>query len=345
MSDNDPRSMPRVAVDAMGGDNAPQEIVAGAVQAARDGVAVVVLVGDRSAIEACADAKDLAGIEIVDVRGVPVAMDEHAAQAARRAGETSLGVAVNLVRDGKAAAVVSAGNTGAFHAIALLSLGRIRGVKRPAIATVLPAPAGPVLLLDAGANVDCKPEYLLQFGLMGDAYARTVMGIARPRVGVLSIGEEATKGNALTVAAHELLAKAPVRFVGNVEGKDIMSGGADVVVADGFVGNVVLKFGEGMITQLFTLLRESIMSSGMLGRLGALLLSRALRPLGEKLNWERYGGAPLLGLQGICIVTHGRAKALAIRNSIQAAAVAVNRGLVTAIADEIANPRESSLRR
>ncbi|TAM56416.1 phosphate acyltransferase PlsX [bacterium] len=329
----------------MGGDNAPQEIVAGAVQAANDGIAEVVLVGDRSVIETCATAKELAAVEIVDVRGQPVAMDEHAAQAARRADQTSLGVAVNLVRDGKAAAVVSAGNTGAFHAIALLSLGRIRGVKRPAIATVLPAPTGPVLLLDAGANVDCKPEYLLQFGLMGDAYARTVMAIARPRVGVLSIGEEATKGNALAVAAHELLAKAPLHFIGNVEGKDIMSGATDVVVTDGFVGNVVLKFGEGMFTQLFALLRESIMSSGILGRVGAIMLRRALRPLGERLNWERYGGAPLLGLQGICIVTHGRAKALAIRNSVRAAAVAVERGLVKAIADEIAHPRESGLSR
>jgi len=324
----------------MGGDNAPQEIVAGAVQAARDGVARVILVGDRSEIERCASAQELAPVEIVDVRGVPVAMDEHAAQAARRADETSLGAAVNLVRDGRADAVVSAGNTGAFHAIALLSLGRVRGVKRPAIATVLPAPPGPVLLLDAGANVDCKPEYLLQFGLMGDAYARVVMGIDRPRVGVLSIGEEATKGNALTIAAHELLADAPVRFIGNVEGKDIMSGGADVVVTDGFVGNVVLKFGEGMATEIFKLIKETLLNSGPLAKLGALLLSRALRPLAERLNWERYGGAPLLGLQGVCIVTHGRAKALAIRNSVQAAAFAVDRGLVAAIADEIARPRE-----
>ncbi|MDE2573406.1 MAG: phosphate acyltransferase PlsX [bacterium] len=328
----------------MGGDNAPHEIVVGAAQAARDGIAEVILVGDRAAIEACCPERDRAGLEICDVQGVPVAMDEHAAQAARRADETSMGVAVNLVRDGKADAVVSAGNTGAFHAIALLSLGRVRGVKRPAIATVLPAPAGPVLLLDAGANVDCKPEYLLQFGLMGDAYARVVMGIAQPRVAVLSIGEEPTKGNSQTVAAYELLSAAHVRFVGNVEGRDIMNGTTDVVVTDGFVGNVVLKFGEGMMTTLFALLKERIMSSGPLGKLGALLLSRALRPLGERMNWERYGGAPLLGLQGICIVTHGRAKALAIRNSVQAAAFAVERGLVQAIADEIAEPKEKQAR-
>lgn len=343
MNDNEPASKPRVAVDAMGGDNAPHEIVAGAVQAVRDGLAEVILVGDRHAIEASASRDDLAGVEIVDVRGAPVAMDEPAARRARRADETSLGAAVNLVRDGKAAAVVSAGNTGAFQAIALLSIGRIRGVKRPAIATVLPAPAGPVLLLDAGANVDCKPEFLLQFGLMGDAYARVVMGIARPRVGVLSIGEEKSKGNALTIAAHELLSDAPLRFVGNVEGKDIMSGAADVVVTDGFVGNVVLKFGEGMATELFKQLRETLTSSGPLAKLGALLLGRALRPLGERMNWERYGGAPLLGLQGICIVTHGRAKALAIRNSVKAAASAVERGLVGAIADEIAHPKEGKL--
>lgn len=343
MNDNHRRRKPRVAVDAMGGDNAPHEIVVGAVRAARDGLAVVTLVGDRAAIESTVPAKDLADIDIVDVRGTPVAMDEHAAQAARRADETSLGVAVSLVRDHRADAVVSAGNTGAFHAIALLGLGRIRGVKRPAIATVLPAPAGPVLLLDAGANVDCKPEYLLQFGLMGDAYARTVMGISRPRIGILSIGEEATKGNSLTVAAHQLLSQAAVRFVGNVEGKDIMSGVADVVVADGFVGNVVLKFGEGMVTELFRLLKEAILSSGPLGRIGAVLLSRALRPLAEQMNWERYGGAPLLGLQGICIVTHGRAKALAIRNSVQAAAFAVERKLVEAIAEEIAHPSERKI--
>ena len=243
----------------MGGDNAPGAIVAGALLAHRDGLGKIVLVGDRARIEPLLHGER--GVEIVHSAG-EVAMDANAAQAVRKSQGTSLGDAVDLVRDGRADAVVSAGNSGAFLAIALIRLRTIPGIARPAIGAVLPGKDGPVVLCDAGANVDCKPEWLVQFGVMGSAYARAGFGIAEPRVGLVSVGEERTKGNAQVLEAAALLERAPVRFVGNVEGKDILQNHADVVVADGFVGNVILKTAEGSATYFRDMLRESYETRG-----------------------------------------------------------------------------------
>ncbi|MBV9270430.1 MAG: phosphate acyltransferase PlsX, partial [Candidatus Eremiobacteraeota bacterium] len=217
-------------------------------------------------------------------------------------------------------AVVSAGNSGAFLAIALIKLRTIRGIARPAIATVWPALNGPTVLLDSGANVDCRPEWLEQFGLMGSAYATAVLKIQKPRVATLSVGEERTKGNQQVLEAAKLLEESPVNYIGHVEGKDVFHNIADVVVADGFVGNVVLKTGEGMASDLGKVIKESILAGSIFTKLGAAMVAPALRRLRERFNYETYGGAPLLGLRGNCIVTHGRASRHAIKHAIRAAA-------------------------
>ena len=312
--------LPVIAVDAMGGDDAPEAIVAGALLAHRDGLGKVVLVGDRARIVPLLHGET--AIEIVHSAG-QVSMDASASQAVRKSQGTSLGDAVDLVRDGRADAVVSAGNSGAFLAIALIRLRTIPGIARPAIGAVLPGRDGPVVLCDAGANVDCKPEWMMQFGVMGSAYARAALGIVEPRVGVISVGEERTKGNAQSMEAAELLERAPVRFVGNIEGKDILLNHADVVVADGFVGNVILKTAEGSATYIRDVLRESFESAGPLGKLGALFSRGVFASIRLRLDYSTYGGAPLLGVRGNCVVAHGRSDKVAIRNAIrQAAAVA-----------------------
>src|ERR1700738_1191941 len=259
-------------------------------------------------------------------------MDANASQAVRKSQGTSLGDAVDLVRDGRADAVVSAGNSGAFLAIALIRLRTIPGIARPAIGAVLPGKEGPVVLCDAGANVDCKPEWLVQFGVMGSADARAALGLAGPgaargsadpRVGLVSVGEEPTKGNAQVLEAADLLRRAPVRFVGNIEGKDILLNHADVVVADGFVGNVILKTAEGSGTYLRDALREAYESAGPFGKLGGLLSRGVFAVLRARVDYSSYGGAPLLGVRGNCVVAHGRSDKVAICNAIrQAAAVA-----------------------
>jgi len=318
-----------IAVDAMGGDDAPQAIVAGALLAHRDGLGKIVLVGDRARIEPLLGGER--GIEIVHSPGI-VAMDAAASQAVRRSEGTSLGDAVGLVRDGRADAVVSAGNSGAFLAIALIRLRTIPGIARPAIGAVLPGRAGPVVLCDAGANVDCKPEWMMQFGLMGSAYAQAALGIAVPRVAVISVGEEPTKGNAQSIEAAQLLAAAPVRFVGNIEGKDILQDLADVVVADGFVGNVILKTAEGSGQYFRDALRESYESAGIVGKLGGFLSRSVFAQVRGRLDYSTYGGAPLLGVRGNCVVAHGRSDSTAIRNAIRQAATVVEHDLVGSIA-------------
>jgi len=320
--------IPVIAVDAMGGDDAPRAIVGGALLAHRDGLAKIVLVGDRARIEPLLHGAR--GIEIVHSEG-EVPMDAAASQAVRKSQGTSLGDAVDLVRDGRADAVVSAGNSGAFLAIALIRLRTIAGIARPAIGAVLPGREGPVVLCDAGANVDCKPEWLLQFGLMGSAYARAALDIAEPRVGLVSVGEEPTKGNAQVLEAAELLRRAPVRFVGNVEGKDIMTNHADVVVADGFVGNVILKTAEGSGRYIADVLRESFESAGPVGKLGALLSRGVFAAMRKRVDYSTYGGAPLLGVRGNCVVAHGRSDATAIRNAIRQAATVASHDLVGSI--------------
>lgn len=319
----------RIAIDAMGGDNAPGEIVAGAILAHRDGGVELTLVGDEARIRPLLG--DAAGaIEVVHVAG-EIAMDAPAAQALRSARGTSLGHVVEMVRDGAADAALSAGNSGAFLAIGLVRLRTIPGIARPAIAAVLPTVGGPFVLCDAGANVDCRPEWIAQFALMGDAYAKVALGVARPRVGIVSIGEERSKGNQQTLEAAALLDTAPLHFIGHVEGKDIYEHHADVVVCDGFVGNVILKTSEGAAQFISTMLREMIDGAPPIGKAGAFLLKPSFQKLRARLSYDTYGGAPLLGLRGACIVTHGRSNRTAIHNAIRNAAALVERNLIGTI--------------
>jgi glycerol-3-phosphate acyltransferase PlsX len=327
-------TIPRIAIDAMGGDDAPGEIVEGTVLAHRDGLGRMTLVGDRERIAPLLVARSCADIEIVHATG-EIAMDASASQAGRKWRGTSLGEAVELVRTGGADAVVSAGNSGAFLAIALIQLRAIPGIDRPAIAAVLPGRTGPVVLVDAGANVDCRPEWMMQFGIMGAAYARAALGVANPRVGIISNGEERKKGNAQSIEAAALLANAPLHFIGNVEGKDVLNSVADVVVADGFVGNVMLKLAEGVASFFQVSLNEAFASASPLAKLGGLLARPAFAVMKRKLDYDTYGGAPLLGVRGNCIVAHGRANRNAIRNAIKAAALEAGANLVGAIAASV----------
>jgi glycerol-3-phosphate acyltransferase PlsX len=242
-------------------------------------------------------------------------------------------VAVNLVKDGGADAVVSAGNSGAFLAIALIKLRTIAGIARPAIATVWPVLNGPMVLLDSGANVDCRPEWLEQFGLMGSAYAQAVLEMPNPRVATLSVGEEDTKGNAQVLETAKLLRQAPINYIGNVEGKDLFHNLADVVVVDGFVGNIVLKMGEGFVSDFMKVLKDAFLSGGLLAMAGARLSANALRKMKRRFDYETYGGAPLLGLRGNCIVTHGRANRNVIKHAIHAAVIEAQRDVVGKITE------------
>ncbi len=319
----------RVAVDAMGGDFAPRAVVEGAVAAARELDVEPVLVGPADRIKGeLARLRAASSIDVVDAPEV-IEMHEHPAMALRRKRRSSILVAVQQVRDGQAEAVVSAGHTGAAMAAAQFVLGRLPAIDRPAIAAVLPSIAGgPVILLDIGANVDCKPQHLAQFGFMGSVYAQEILGVARPRVGLLSNGEEETKGNDLTIRAAEILRNSQVAFVGNVEGKDILRGAADVVVCDGFVGNVVLKAGEGVLLALHDVARAEL--RGWRGALWQLYLSPLrgrVRTLWSRLDYREYGGAPLLGIDGVCIIAHGRSNPRAIRNAIRVAASAASHRL------------------
>jgi glycerol-3-phosphate acyltransferase PlsX len=324
---------PRIAIDAMGGDRAPEEIVAGAILAANENPnASLALYGDEARVRALLRGPGSERIAVVHASEA-VPMDQHASAALRAADRTSLGIAVNAVKNGEADAVVSAGNSGAFLAIALIKLRTIEGVARPAIATVWPALHGPTVLLDSGANVDCRPEWLAQFGVMGSAYAKGVLGIEKPRVAILSVGEERTKGNAQVLEAATLLDRAPIHFVGNIEGQDLFQNVADVIVADGFVGNIVLKTGEGMVASMGAVLKETLLGGNLVTKIGAALLAPALRRLRTKFDYETYGGAPLLGLRGNCIVTHGRASRRAIKHAIAAAIAEVEHDVVGRITD------------
>ena len=319
----------------MGGDNAPEEIVAGTVLAAKDGLGHMLLVGDEARLRPLLSDQGRSNVEIVHAPG-SIAMDASPSNALRSADSTSLGVAVNLVRDGKADAVVSAGNSGAFLAIALVRLRTIPGVARPAIAVVYPAKYGPVVVLDSGANVDCRPEWLAQFGVMGAAYARAALGIAVPKVGIISNGEERSKGNAQTIEAALLLEQMPVNFIGNVEGKDVLENVADVFVTDGFVGNVMLKMSEGAGQLISSLLLDAFKNASPLTKFGALLVRPTLRGVREKLSYDSIGGAPLLGLRGNCIVAHGRANRIAVSNAIRAAVAEVREDVVGRIGTLVA---------
>jgi len=316
----------KIAVDAMGGDFAPREAVLGALAAVGSDDLEVVLVGDEATIRAEMALYPQEGRVHVCHAPEVIAMHEQPAVAVRKKRQSSIVVAVQLVKSGQAAALVSAGHTGATMAGALLGLGRIGGVDRPAIASVLPGAKGGVVLLDAGANVDCKPHHLAQFALMGSIYAEKIRGVKNPRVGLLSVGEEDCKGNELTLAAFPLLKGLAINFAGNVEGRDIFSNLVDVVVCDGFTGNIVLKMSEGLAGTVFEMTRKELK-----GRRGGTDLLPAVDELARRLDYAEYGGAPLLGVNGVVVISHGSSRAKAFKNAIRVARESVDSGLVRAI--------------
>lgn len=321
----------RVALDAMGGDHAPAEVVKGAVDAARLHGLEVVLVGDEAKVKAELGKYDTGGMKLPIVHCTQVIdMGEHPGTAYRKKKDSSIVVGLNLVKKGEASAFVSAGNSGAVMAASLFVLGRLEGVDRPALGSVFPARGGKIFLLDIGANADCKPANLLQFAIMGSVYMEKVFGVERPRVGILSIGEEATKGNQLVLDSRPLLDESGLNFIGNVEGKDIPRGMADVVVADGFTGNVVIKVSEGVSEYLIEIIKEAIMSK-LHFKLAGLVLKPAFKVVSRRLDYAEYGGAPLLGVEGVSVVAHGRSNAKAITNAVKVAGQSVESGLVGAL--------------
>ena len=310
-----------MAVDAMGGDKGPDEFVAGALEARAEGIEPV-LFGDESL-----DAK---GLELVPTRGV-IEMNDKPAEAVRAKPESSLVAAVRAVAEGKADAVVSAGNTGAMLAAGLLELRRISGVLRPAIAVPIPTETGSSVLVDAGANADARAEHLLQFATMGAVFAEEMLERPNPSVRLISIGEEPEKGNQLTLEAHELLAASDLNFKGNTEGREILAGAADVVVTDGFTGNVTLKLLEGTIHAILDAFRAEITATAA-GKLGGLLIRPAARRLRHRLDPDTYGGAYLLGLRGLAVIAHGNSSRTAIANAIRLAARGVDHDVVGRLA-------------
>lgn len=311
-----------IALDAMGSDRAPKPEIDGAIQAARHYDVRVLLVGPESILRAELErhpAAALLPIEIVHASEV-ISMEDKAVAAVRAKRDSSMRVAARLVRDGSAAGFVTAGNTGAAMTTAKMVLGAIPGVDRPALAAVFPTAIGAAAsLLDVGANVDCKPHNLEQFAIMGEIYFRSMFGTKRPRVGLLSIGEEETKGNELTRESFQLLKQLPINFVGNVEGRDLYNGEVDVIVADGFVGNVALKISEGVAHLVRNTLKESLKAT-ITRQVGALLSRSAFSDFKKRLDHTEYGGAPLLGIKGVCFITHGSSNANAIKNAIRVAA-------------------------
>jgi len=326
-----------VAVDVMGGDAAPRVAIDGAVAAARHFELGVALVGPQAALEreiARHPDLDPARVRLVDAPEM-IGMEEPPAASLRRKPKASIKVAADLVARGEAAALVSAGHTGATVMAAYGAFGMVSGVDRPALAATIPTRQRPAILLDVGASVECRPQHLLQFAVMGTVYARVALGIEAPRVGLLSIGEEATKGNELTRDAHRLLKTAPLAFIGNVEARDVYSGKADVIVCDGFTGNVALKISEGLVDVMESLLHEEL-SSTVTMRVGSLLTRRALRRFRRRVDYSEYGGAPLLGVGGVTIVGHGRSSAKAVRNAIAMAYRFAEGGFIHRVRDEIA---------
>lgn len=316
-----------IAVDAMGGDFGPSVVVPGAVRAAREHNLSVLLVGDTPKVESELARLPLDGVryEIVHAADV-VHMNEKPSDILRRKKNASIQVACRLVKEGAAHGVVSAGHSGATVACGMFIMGRIQGVERPALAALLPTEKNPVVVLDAGANVDCRPYHLFQFGLMGDAFARDLLGYPAPRVSLLSIGEEEGKGNSQVKEAYELLKMAQnLNFVGNAEGRDVFTGDMDVVICDGFVGNVVVKMSEGLSSSLMRMLKRLLLS-GVRPRLGALLARGAFRRFAHTVDYAEYGGAPLLGLQGLAIVCHGRSNVKAITNAVKMGGAFIAKG-------------------
>jgi phosphate acyltransferase len=330
-----------IAVDAMGADKAPKPEIEGSILATKHHNVRVLLVGReeqlRTELEHHPSAANLP-IEIVHASEV-VSMNDKAAQAVRSKRDSSLRVGLRLVREGRAAGFITAGNTGAAMATAKMVLGTLPHVDRPALAAVFPTSKGSAaILVDVGANVDCKPHNLEQFAVMGEIYSRSIFEIARPRVGLLSVGEEESKGNELTKEAHALLKALPLNFIGNVEGRDLYNGHADVIVCDGFVGNVALKTSEGLVEAVRFLLKESLQST-ITSQVGAILSKRAFADFKKRLDYSEYGGAPLLGVKGVCIIGHGSSNANAIKNAIRIAAQFADTKINAKIEQEIAHKR------
>ena len=316
-----------IAVDAMGGDLGPSVVVPGAIEAARQTGAKILLVGNEATLDGELNRLSPSGVDLEIVHAPEVAgMDEKPSDILRRKKNASIQVACRLVRDGAAQGVVSAGHSGASVACGMFIMGRIPGVERPALASLLPTEKEPVVLLDVGATVDCKPYNIFQFGLMGDAFARDILNKESPRVGLLSIGEEEGKGNSQVKEAYELFKMAQnLNFSGNIEGRDLFTGEMDVAVCDGFVGNVALKLSEGLGLSLSRVLKRELLNSGFLPKLGSLLAKSAFRRFAKVVDYAEYGGAPLLGLQNISIVCHGRSKAKAICNATRMATLFVEK--------------------
>ena len=321
----------RIAVDAMGGDFAPAQIVQGASQAATEYGLDISLVGLPSVVQPLLDSHPR-------LRLVPctqaIAMDEHPAQAVRGKAHSSMSVCARMCKEGRADGWVSAGNSGAIMAAALLIQGRIRGVERPALGSIVPTQNGFAYFVDVGANVDSKPEYMVQFAMMGAVYAREMLGRTNPRVGLLSNGEEAGKGDELVRETAKRLSGSLKGFIGNVEPKDIYGAKADVIVADGFVGNVAIKMAEATAEFLFRNLRDEIPKT-MRGKLGGMLIRPGVRELRARVDWREFGGAPLLGIDGIAVIAHGRSDARAMKNAIRVTRDAVENQLVGKIRAEV----------
>ena len=327
---------PIIAVDAMGGDFGPSVVVPGAIEAARLHDLHVLLVGDTPKLEAELAKIDLANVhfDIVQADDV-VHMNEKPSDILRRKKNASIQVACRLVKEGAADGVVSAGHSGATVACGMFIMGRLPGVERPALAALLPTEKNPVVVLDAGANVDCRPYHLFPFGLMGDAFARDLLSYAAPRVSLLSIGEEEGKGNCQVKEAYELLKMAQnINFIGNAEGRDIFTGDIDVVICDGFVGNVVVTMSEGLAASLIRMLKR-VFTSGLLPALGGMLAKGAFKHFARTIDYAEYGGAPLLGLHGLAIVCHGRSSARAMSNAIKMSGTFVRKGTNDRLAETI----------
>ncbi len=327
----------KIAVDAMGGDLAPAAVVEGALRASREFGCEILLVGRESEVKALLNKSGGAfkSVEVIDAPDV-VEMGETPAQAVRKKPQSSLVVCADLVKDGRASAMFSAGNTGAGMAVSLFKFGRIKGIERPALAIHIPNRLGHTILLDAGANVDVGAKCLVQYGLMGMLYAREVLGIAEPRVGLLNIGEEDCKGNELCREALHLLRQTSLRFIGNIEGPDLFNGRVDVAVCDGFTGNVVLKVAEGAAEFFLHLIKDGINSRPLM-KFPAAALRPVFRDMKRRIDYGERGAAPLLGVNGVCLIGHGKSPAPAIANAIRTAGDAVRHGIIDKIRDQVAS--------
>lgn len=332
----------RIAVDCMGGDFGPAEMVPGALQAAGECEAGIVLVGDENVIRQHISAVEGGSAAQVDIVHAPstISMDEDPLSAVRHKRDSSLVVAARLVRQASAEAMVSAGSTGALVAVGALSVGRLPGVSRPVLATPIPTVSGACVLLDIGANPDCKAEHLLEFAALGSVYASSLLKLDRPRIGLLSNGTEPSKGNAVTCAAHKLLAQSSLNFIGNVESRSVLFGAADVVVTDGFTGNILLKSMEGVGSAIFDMVRQAAMGS-VRSKIGALLMKPSLRQVKQRMDYSEYGGAPLLGLAGLLVKAHGSSNRKAFASAVRVTSDLLGSGITEKMAEACRIQNES----